>query len=87
MTTAGNLIWLARDASHLTQTELADRAGVPQSTISSIERGHRQPSVEFLIKIIQAAGLDLRLVLSQPDQNEVGLDGSGVDAVRAAMRP
>lgn len=40
-----------RNASDLTQKELAERIGVTTATISAIETDIRQPSYEVLIKI------------------------------------
>lgn len=49
-----------RERRGLTQTELAERSDVPQSVISSIERGVTQhPTVTVLMKLAEA--LDVRL--------------------------
>ena len=53
----------ARRRAHLTQQQLATRAGVTQSVISAYESGRRQPSVPTLAALVAATGfeLDLRL--------------------------
>lgn len=64
---AGNLLVMARQKSDLTQDQLAEKAGVPQSAISAYERGVRQPTLPTLFRLLAAAGLDLRLRLAEPD--------------------
>ena len=49
----------ARDRSNLTQLQVAERAGVPQSTVSAYERGKRQPTVDTLQRLLKAAGWQL----------------------------
>ena len=70
---AGDLIFQARQASGLSQAELARRAGMTRSVINAYERHHRQPGVDALVRIARAAGL------------EIGLQGPAgpVDCVRA----
>ena len=46
-----NLIVLAREATGLTQTELAEKVGINQANISRIENGFVAPSEEILNKI------------------------------------
>jgi len=43
----------------LTQVALAERAGVTQAAIASIERGKRKPSVELLMKLADALGVTM----------------------------
>ncbi len=47
----------------MTQTQLAERAGVTQSVISAYESGHRQPSLPTLTSLIEATGIELHLEL------------------------
>lgn len=70
----------ARRDAGLTQRELAARAGVSPSTVARIERGRMEPTLELLLRLVEAAGLRLRLLL-EPD------DGADVRASdrRAAM--
>lgn len=64
---AGDLIRLARAKAGLTQDEIAARAGVAQSLISAYENGRRQPTVPTLLRLLGAAGFDLRMRLELPD--------------------
>lgn len=43
----------------MSQRELARAAGVPQSTVATVESGTRQPSVAMLERLLQAAGFHL----------------------------
>ena len=45
----------ARTAAHLTQRQLAARAGVPQSTVARIERGRLMPRVDLFDDLLRAA--------------------------------
>ena len=53
----------ARLRSHLTQGQLAARAGITQSVVSAYESGRRQPSVPTLTALIAATGFELDLQL------------------------
>src|SRR5262245_22867797 len=57
--TAGALLRKARKRASLSQAELAARAGVTQSVISTYESGHRQPAIPALAALIDAAGYEL----------------------------
>lgn len=59
MPTSGDLLRDARRRAHLTQAELAERAGTTQSVISAYEAGHRQPALSTLAGLIAATGFDL----------------------------
>ena len=63
-TTAAELVSAARGKRGMSQRQLAQAAGVAQSTVSTIESGHRQPSVSMLERLLDAAGfrLETRLV-------------------------
>ena len=61
------LIREARKRAGLTQTELAQHAGVPQSTVGRIESGARVPSTDLAERLIRAAGFELRVGLGEPD--------------------
>ncbi len=53
----------ARRAARMTQTLLAERAGVPQSEISRFERGQGNPTIETVGRLFAALG---RRVASTP---------------------
>src|SRR5581483_11168998 len=53
----------ARRQAHLTQQQLAARAGLTQSVISAYESGRRQPSVPTLVALVSATGFELDLTL------------------------
>ena len=57
------LLRSARRRARLTQTQLADRAGVTQSVISAYEAGRREPSLPMLTALIAATGYELDLQL------------------------
>lgn len=63
------LIGAARRRAGLTQAELARRAGTSQPVVSAYERGHRQPEIDTLARLVEAAGMRLRLVV------DAGSDG------------
>ena len=50
-----------------TEYQLAERSGLPQSTISSWYRKNMQPSLSSLDKIAHAFGLTLSQMLSEED--------------------
>ena len=58
-----------REKRGLTQTELAERSGVPQSEISRIERGYVHPTERTLVRLADA--LDADLVLVERDRHVV----------------
>jgi transcriptional regulator with XRE-family HTH domain len=51
----------------MSQRELAERASVPTTMISAYERDRRQPSLATLLKLLQAAGFELRMTLEPRD--------------------
>src|SRR5256885_17248530 len=72
--TGAALLQLARLKAGLTQRELADRAGVPTTMISAYERGKRQPTLETLLRLLRAAGFDLRMQLAPHEDHDEALD-------------
>lgn len=53
----------ARLRAGLSQADLGERAGLPQSVVSAYERGRREPSLATLVRLVAAAGFDLHLSL------------------------
>jgi len=69
---AADLIRDARQRAALTQVELAVRAGVTQSVISTYENGRREPSFSALQRILIAAGFTVEIRLNPvPDVRDV----------------
>jgi predicted nucleotidyltransferase/DNA-binding XRE family transcriptional regulator len=62
---AASLLREARRRSGLSQAELGRRAGVTQSMISAYESGKRQPALPTLARLIEAAGLQLRVSVTE----------------------
>lgn len=56
----GGLIRHHRDRAGLNQTELADRVGMAQETISRMERGAFAPSFETLVDLANALSVEVR---------------------------
>ena len=71
---AGNLILLARLRTKLTQRQLAEKAGTAQSTIAAYERGAKDPTMKSLMRILRAAGFDLRMRLEPHDDHDETLE-------------
>lgn len=67
---AAALLQLARIKSGLSQTQLADRAGVPATMISAYERDRRQPTLPTLTRLLEAAGFDLQMKLVPHDPHD-----------------
>ncbi|WTQ38499.1 helix-turn-helix domain-containing protein [Nocardioides sp. NBC_00163] len=55
----GLAVQQARLASGMTQTELADAVGVPQSTVSDVESGKSTIYVRRLLDMMRATGVEL----------------------------
>lgn len=53
---AGTLVLSARSRARMTQTELAQAAGVTQTVVSAYETGRRQPTLPTLCRLLGAAG-------------------------------
>ena len=68
--TAAGLLQLARLKSGLSQRQVAERAGVPTTMISAYERDRRQPTLDTLLRLLRAAGYDLRLQLVPADNDD-----------------
>lgn len=53
------------------QADVAAAAGIPASVLSAYERGHREPGLQAVSRIIDALGLQVRFV-PQLDAEEQG---------------
>jgi DNA-binding XRE family transcriptional regulator len=56
-------LYKVRSTSGITQQELADRSGIPRATISKIESGVRNVTIETLMKLAEALGKKLEINL------------------------
>ena len=70
---AGALLRKARTRAGLSQTELARRAGVPQSVVSEYEAGKREPALPTLARLVAGTGHELTLGLQRTDPSVRGL--------------
>ncbi|HEY2654118.1 MAG TPA: helix-turn-helix transcriptional regulator, partial [Solirubrobacteraceae bacterium] len=59
----------ARKRAGLSQAELAERLGRPQSSVGRWETGRRTPSLEVVREIVRACGLDLTYGLARADDS------------------
>jgi len=64
----------ARLDAGLTQTQLAERSGTSQATLSAYEHGRKKPSAETLSRILAAAGVRLA---TEPASRPVLTPGPG----------
>ena len=55
----GQNIKTLREIKDISQKELADKIGVPSGTLSHIERGSRQPSIDMLYSIADALNVSV----------------------------
>lgn len=60
---------MCRKVKHMTQADLARRAGIPRSNITRFESGTYNPSLEMLVRI--AAALGMRLVFDLTENEHV----------------
>ncbi|MCW5796025.1 MAG: helix-turn-helix domain-containing protein [Nitrospira sp.] len=58
----GNLVRRARKKQRLSQSQLGDKAGLRQETISLIETGHPAAKLQTILGILAALDLELRIV-------------------------
>ena len=70
----GSLLLQARLRANLSQRDLARRSGTSQSTIAAYERGLKDPRFETLLRLLRAAGFELRMRLAPPDDHDESLN-------------
>ncbi len=73
---AGQLIVEARKRAEITQTELASRMGTHQSVVARWETGKTQPTLETVVRAVEAAGLELTVTISGSDPSQPELSVS-----------
>jgi len=71
----------ARKARGLRQTDLAELAGIAQADISRIERGQVAPTTHTLLKLAEALGAQIQLVVPI-SENEPGETDAAVVALK-----
>jgi len=80
----GKRVQQLRLAKGLSLTELAERAGVAKSYLSSIERDiQSNPSIQFLEKVGKVLGVSVEQFLHPNEENQMDKEWS--DLVREAM--
>jgi predicted nucleotidyltransferase/DNA-binding XRE family transcriptional regulator len=70
---AGAVLRDARQRAHLSQTDLARRAGVAQSVVSAYESGRREPAFSTLARLVAATGHRLVVELEPGGRSRPGL--------------
>lgn len=69
-TPVAGLLIAARMEAGLTQRQLAARAGTSASTLASYESGRREPRLSTLARLLDAAGMELRMTFDLKDPGE-----------------
>ena len=64
--TAASLIRAARAWGRLSQRALAERAGTSGPTVAAYEAGVKDPRGSTLLRLVEAAGMELRLIERRP---------------------
>jgi len=84
-TVRGNLVF-ERAKKELSQAALAEAAGLARQTISDIERGAANPTVDVLDRIVTVLGIGLdQLFVAKPSDQK--LDASEIRRRRASAKP
>jgi transcriptional regulator with XRE-family HTH domain len=83
---AATILRDARRRVHLTQAELADRAGTSQATLSAYENGRKQPSIDTLSRLLAATGSRLvavpgRRPVTYPSAAQLAVSARALDDV------
>ena len=63
----------ARTSQNITQKELAERTGINQADISKLENGTRNPSLKLLKRLADGMGMDLKLVFTPKEPQNLKL--------------
>ncbi|MFC4617447.1 helix-turn-helix domain-containing protein [Camelliibacillus cellulosilyticus] len=70
----------------LSLTELAERAGVSKSYLSTIERDlQKNPSIQFLEKIADVLGVSVFQIMGTSEHAAKALDQGWIDLIKEAM--
>ena len=83
----GDRIKSLRIERKLSLTELAEKAGVAKSYLSSIERNlQTNPSIQFLEKISSVLNVPVDYLLHENSEDDVELDPEWIAIVQEAMK-
>ena len=76
MSRAAELIFEARRRSGMSQAELARRSGIPRPVVNAYERGRREPGVDALVRLLEAARFQLVMAptVELPDEDAAARD-------------
>jgi transcriptional regulator with XRE-family HTH domain len=66
----GRAVRTLRDERGMTQSDLADAAGISTQHLSHIERGLRNPSVEVAARIARALGVALSELIFRAERGQ-----------------
>lgn len=80
------LIREARRRAGLTQGDLALRAGTSQPAVARLERKNSSPTLATLVRLVRAAGFDLRIELVPAAQTDPLVDAYKRDVDRTLLR-
>jgi transcriptional regulator with XRE-family HTH domain len=83
---AGDIIKSARLYAGLSLRVLARRVHIAHTTLSQYERGTIEPPFAVVDRIVAACGLDMRVRLARPDQDDFALAVQSLH-VRSSGRP
>lgn len=65
-----SLLRHARREAHLTQRQLAERAGTSQAAIARYEKARVMPDLATVFRLLRSCGFDLRLDLQPHDDHD-----------------
>lgn len=72
----GRRLRLRRQTLKVSQQRLADEVGVSAQAISLIEAGHREPSLQLLVRLHQALGVSTDYLLTGRESPPVSVAGA-----------
>jgi transcriptional regulator with XRE-family HTH domain len=82
--TFGDRMRRERESRGWTQKQFAEKAGVPQETISRLETGkHRGPHIDVAVKLAKALKVSLDYLAGRYEEDESELEPAGVALVGA----
>jgi transcriptional regulator with XRE-family HTH domain len=78
----GDVLKTMREKAGLSQSQLAERAGIPVQSIQNWEQGHRVPRSAVLLTLARAVGVPVEKLLS-----EIGDQAEAEPPAAAAEQP